>query len=103
MKRRRVEIRVSDHAVIRYLERGLDIDVDALRAHIAGLAQNAAELGATGLKLDRIRVVIEPDGREINGADRVVIPTILNRNMLWAIEDAHRKRQQRIRGKGDGA
>lgn len=97
MKRRRVSIRVTDHAVIRYLERGLGVDVEALRAHIADIATDAAKLGAIGLKHDSIELVIEPDGSGRDGAARVTIPTVLERRMMGAISDAHRRRERRRR------
>ena len=39
---------VSDHAVVRYLERVEGMDIDALRAVIGRKAEKALELGAEG-------------------------------------------------------
>ena len=43
---------VSDHAVIRYLERVKGIDIESLRREIGRRVDRAAELGATGCILD---------------------------------------------------
>lgn len=78
MKRRAVKIRVTDHAVVRYLERGLGVDVAALRAHLAGLALNAAELAATGCKINGVKLVVDSDGHtDADGAHYVRIPTVI--------------------------
>ncbi|MEM1370593.1 MAG: hypothetical protein AAGG72_00035 [Pseudomonadota bacterium] len=83
MKRRRVRIRVTDHAVIRYMERGLGINVAMLRAHIAGLAENGAELGAHGIKRDGFKIVAEDvETRDMTEGQMVVIPTILEDQWL---------------------
>ncbi|MAA97802.1 MAG: hypothetical protein CMN87_15515 [Stappia sp.] len=49
---------VTDHAVLRYLERAHGLDVDAVRAHIAGRAMTAAELGALAVKIEGVRFVL---------------------------------------------
>lgn len=64
-------IRVSDHAVIRYLERGLFIDVEGLRRRIGRRADRAAEAGASAIVIDGLRyrivdgclVTVEPTGQ----------------------------------------
>ncbi len=42
------DIVVTDHAVLRYLERGHGIDVEYFRDHLAQLARRGADAGATG-------------------------------------------------------
>ncbi|MCR9122984.1 MAG: hypothetical protein NXH91_12005 [Phyllobacteriaceae bacterium] len=95
MKRRAAIVHVTDHAVIRYLERGLGVDVAALKRHIASMAQDAAEMGAVGLKVDRIKLVISPDHTDETGTRHVHIPTVLERNMLGAIADANARQRRR--------
>lgn len=68
MKRRSVELHVSDHAVLRYLERRHGIDTEAVRRHLHGLALNAAELGAVAVRAEGVRIFL----RETDiGAGRV--------------------------------
>lgn len=43
---------VSDHAVLRYLERVEGVDLDALRRQIARTVDQAARQGATGVVVD---------------------------------------------------
>lgn len=51
-------IRVSDHAVLRYLERAHGLDVEAVRKHLAGRSVKAARLGAVGVKIENIKLVL---------------------------------------------
>jgi hypothetical protein len=43
-------IRVTDHAVLRYLERALGLDVEGMRVKIAALCQDACDAGALSIK-----------------------------------------------------
>lgn len=43
---------VTDHAVVRFLERVKGMDIDAVRAEIAEKASTALELGASGAVVD---------------------------------------------------
>lgn len=65
-------VRVSDHAVLRYMERVQGFDVEAVRAHIASLCAGAAATGASTViaegkrfEISRIGVVmtVAPRGR----------------------------------------
>lgn len=47
--------RVTDHAVLRYIERVGGFDVEAVRQHIAKVCAEAVAAGATTLKHDGIR------------------------------------------------
>lgn len=87
MRRRKVQIDVSDHAVLRFLEREFGVNVDAVRDHIAGLARNGAELGALGVKTGRVKLIcrepcqqtVHQDG-EGEAVDKVVVVTALHRS-----------------------
>lgn len=63
MKRRAVSLHVSDHAVLRYLERAHGLDIDAVRRHLAGLALPAAEVGAIALQVETVKLVFEVGAR----------------------------------------
>lgn len=49
---------VSDHAVLRYLERVGGFEIDALRAQIAERVDAAAQIGATAVVIDGFHFVI---------------------------------------------
>lgn len=51
-------IRVTDHAVLRYIERRHGIDVDALRSHIATLAVTGVAHGASAVLTEGVRIVL---------------------------------------------
>ena len=61
MKRRDIKLHVSDHAVLRYLERRHGVDIEAVRRHLAGLAVNAAELGAVAVRVEEVRLFLRDD------------------------------------------
>lgn len=72
MKRHQVRLTVSDHAVLRWLEREKGIDIDMIRDHIAGLAANAASLDAAFVKIGKVRLALAED---VNGG--VIVTTAL--------------------------
>ena len=43
---------VSDHALLRYMERVLGLDVEALRVDVARIVEVGIEHGASGVQLD---------------------------------------------------
>tara|TARA_R110002020_G_scaffold15555_35_gene55448 strand:- start:23149 stop:23427 length:279 start_codon:yes stop_codon:yes gene_type:complete len=77
MKRRATELTVSDHAVLRYLEREHGLDVEAVRSHLARPALHAAELGAVAVQIERIKLVI----RTVEPG-RAVVVTALHRSVM---------------------
>lgn len=60
----RGRITVSDHAVLRYLERVGGFDIDGLRRNIAERVGPAVRAGATGVNIDgfAFRVTLAPSG-----------------------------------------
>lgn len=56
MKRPRIS--VTDHAVVRYLERVEGMDVERLRIEIGRIVERAAGLGANGVIVDGYRYVL---------------------------------------------
>lgn len=75
MRRREVHIDVSDHAVLRYLEREYGVDITAVKSHIAGLAKNAAELQAIAVQIGRVKLVCREPGHTVDGKPKVVVVT----------------------------
>lgn len=55
------KLRVSDHAVVRYLERAGGFDIDALRAAIARRVEPAAYAGAGATVIDGLVYTIRHD------------------------------------------
>lgn len=54
IERRKRHVEVSDHAVLRWLERVEGVDVKALRRRISRAARNAAEHGAGGVRVEGV-------------------------------------------------
>ncbi|QPF87001.1 hypothetical protein IC762_12175 [Bradyrhizobium genosp. L] len=51
---------VTDHAVLRYMERAMDLNVEVVRQHILAVCANAAAFGAVCVRAEGLRF-------EING------------------------------------
>jgi hypothetical protein len=51
-------VEVTDKAVLRWLEREHGVDVEAVRQHLAGLAENGARLGAAGVRIGKVKLVL---------------------------------------------
>lgn len=49
---------VTDHAVLRYLERAHGLDVEFFRRHIAGLVASGITHGATGVLVENVKIVL---------------------------------------------
>lgn len=65
-------VRVSDHAILRYLERGMGLNMEIVRQHIADLCAGPAGIGAVCVRSEGLRfeitnntvVTVRPDGKE---------------------------------------
>ncbi len=51
-------LRVSDHAVLRYLERAMDLNIEVVRAHIASVCGTAAACRAVCVRAEGLRFEI---------------------------------------------
>ncbi|GIT85428.1 hypothetical protein [Roseobacter sp. OBYS 0001] len=56
---------VSDHAVLRYLERVYGVDIDGVRARITEITAEGRENGACGIKADGVSYKISKSGRVV--------------------------------------
>ena len=83
MKRPRTE--VTDHAIIRYLERVQGFDIEALRANIAARVDEAACAGALAVTIDGFRYMFQ------NGERGPVLTTILLARMETSSHHTWRK------------
>ncbi|TCU35428.1 hypothetical protein [Rhizobium azibense] len=52
-------LRVSDHAVLRYLERAHGLDVEVVRRHIASRCATGAELRALSVVVEKVKFVLQ--------------------------------------------
>lgn len=55
---KRETVRVTDHAVLRYLERAMGFDVEGVRSHIRDTCEPSASVEATALRADGVKFVI---------------------------------------------
>ncbi len=53
------DIRVTDHAVLRYLERAHGLDVEAIRNHLAGRAMTGVQLGASAVIIEGVKLILK--------------------------------------------
>lgn len=77
MKTRRVQVEVTDHAVLRWLERQYGLDVGAVKDLLAGRVRPAAELGALAAVCGKVRLVLRDSGRLESGVAVVAVVTAL--------------------------
>ncbi len=73
-------VHVSDHALVRYLERVGGFDIERLRRTIAAHVRKQAPEGASALVIEGARLVLRDDG------DRRVVTTVLEAD--WSINKA---------------
>ena len=53
-------MRVTDHAVIRFLERAKGFDIEAVRTHIASLCAQPMAVGAICVRAEGVKFEIDP-------------------------------------------
>lgn len=69
-------VRVSDHAVLRYLERVGGFDIERLRRDIEERVRDAAGAGARGVVIDGFRFFIREDA-----AGDHVVTTVIRKDL----------------------
>lgn len=77
MKRRAVLVHVTDHAVLRFLERAHGLDVEGVRRRLERGAQNAAELKASAVVVANVRMMLAENGPGEDGQALVTVTTCL--------------------------
>lgn len=90
MKTRPAFVHVSDHAVLRWLEREHGLPVEAIRKALRDSAQGGAELAAAAIQIGRIKMVLVDEGRLNDGSERVTVTTCLARHMSAARDKGQR-------------
>ncbi len=58
-------IHVTDHAILRYLQRAHGLDIEAVRRHLSGRAINGARLGAVGVTVENVKLVLHQMGGDV--------------------------------------
>ncbi|MDJ1463426.1 hypothetical protein [Nitratireductor sp. GZWM139] len=58
-------VHVTDHAVLRYLERAHGLDVEAVRRHLAGRVLRGARLGAVSVKIENVKLVLHRTDNQV--------------------------------------
>jgi len=51
-------VRITEHAIVRYLERAMGFNIEAVREHIAGICGGAAAAGAVCVRSEGLRFEI---------------------------------------------
>jgi hypothetical protein len=71
------DIIVTDTAIVDYLVRVHKLDAEAVRSHLAGLAANGARLGACGVIVEGVKLILEErqDCTAVTGVRRPTFPT----------------------------
>ncbi len=72
------KITVSDHAVLRYIERSYGLSLDPIREKIIKLVKGPVAVGASSHTVDDVTFCFEK-GR--NSSDGIVVSTVLERGM----------------------
>jgi hypothetical protein len=79
-------VRITDHAVLRYLERAHGLDVEEVRKHLAGRVANGVALGAVSVKIENVKMVLR---RSAEGETALV--TVMKGS--WFASDIDQDRQ----------
>lgn len=82
MKKRPALVHVSDHAVLRWLEREHGIDIEAVRSHLQGVVLTGASYGAVAVQIGRVKFILRENGVGADGSDLVVVPTTLSKGSV---------------------
>ncbi len=81
--------RVTDHCVLRYLERAMGLNVEIVREHIAGICATGAAYGAVCVRAEGFRFEIV-ENRIVTVVKDHVMPSRLTR----------KRNQERMRAEG---
>lgn len=94
MKIRAARVDVTDHALVRWLELTLGLDVSGAKRLIANKVRNGAQLQAVAVIVDKVRFVLKDD--EANRPEHpanVVVVTVLDK--AEPATDRHAPRPER--------
>lgn len=71
-------VRITEHAIVRYLERAMGFNIEAVREHIAGICGRAAAAGAVCVRTEGLRFEISNNTVTTVTPDRVA-PSLTGR------------------------
>jgi len=80
-------LRVTDHAVLRYMERAMGLNVEIVRQHIEGICKNPAALGAVSVRTEGVRfeirnntvLTVAPDRTNPSNTGRAIVQDQIQR------------------------
>jgi hypothetical protein len=80
-------VRVTDHAVLRYLERAMGLNIDMVRKHIADICAGPAAIGAICVRTESLRfeitnntvITVRPDSLIPGGTTRARNQNVIQR------------------------
>lgn len=75
---KRKEITISDHAIVRYIERKYGLNLDAIRKEIIETVEGAVNIGAASHSVGDVTYCFVKDRNASNG---VLVSTVLLRGM----------------------
>ncbi len=83
-------VRISDHAVLRYMERAMGLNVELVRQHIAAICAGPAGIGASCVRSEGIRFEL------VNNAVTTCVPDRQNPSLtgLARNQQAIRRRKE---------
>lgn len=87
-----VKVVVTDHAVLRYIERQFNLPVEKLREEIEAKALPAAIIGASFFQVGNLRFCLKPDS---HNQGVVSVKTVLERWMRPDNKGAKKNRQKK--------
>lgn len=84
-----VKVIVSDHAVLRYIERHYGMAVEKLRDEISGIAYPAAKAGAANFQVNTVKFCLT---RDPHNTGIVTVKTVMER---WMKPNNHHTKKHR--------
>lgn len=72
-------VRISDHAVLRYMERAMGLNVEIVRQHIASICAGPAAMGAVCIRSEGVRFEIVGNAVTTVSPDRIQGPSGISR------------------------
>lgn len=87
-----IKVHVSDHALLRFIERYYQVDIEKIRSNIEAAAYPAAKLGAASFAVENITLCMRRDTVREN---LVTVATVLERGMKLHNQKEHAQKKNR--------
>jgi hypothetical protein len=79
VKPRRAIVKISDHALLRFLERQHGVDIEAIRRGMAAGLEPVAALGAAELSVGKVKLLLKTIAKYDDGTPVMMCVTVLKR------------------------